>query len=211
MKSEINKEKLQYLIYSIFHPFDGFYEVKYRKKGSGLIATIILMLYGIMKCVSYQYTGYVMNYNAIFEMNSVSIFISSISIFLLFTVSNWTVTSLFNGKGNMRDIYIAVCYSITPMVIMNGIVTFLSSFIIKEEEIILKSFQYIGIVWFVFLVLAGLCVIHEYSFGGNLKTLLVTAIAAFIIVFIGILFFTLLERIYYFVMSVVQEGIRRFN
>lgn len=211
MKSDISKEKLQYLIYTIFHPFDGFFEVKYRKKGSYLIATSILILYGIMKCVSYQYTGFVMNYNAIYEMNSVSIFLSSLSVFLLFIVSNWTVTSLFNGKGSMRDIYLVVCYSITPMLIMDGLVTFLSRFIIQEEVIILKSFEYIGILWFVFLILGGLCIIHEYSFGGNLKTLLVTAVAACIIVFIGILFFTLLERIYYFVISVAQEGIRRMN
>jgi hypothetical protein len=211
VKSEIIKEKLQYLMYTIFHPFDGFFEVKYRKKGSSLIATIILILYGIMKCISYQYTGFVMNYNAIFEMNSISIFVSALSVFLLFTVSNWTVTTLFNGKGNMRDIYLVVCYSITPMLIMNGIVAFMSNFVIREEVIILKSLQYIGILWFVLLLLAGLCVIHEYSFGVNLKTLMATAVAAFIIVFIGILFFTLLERIYYFVTSVAQEGIRRLS
>jgi hypothetical protein len=96
------KEKLHYLKYAAFHPFDGFYEIKNRQKGSVLLATIILALYGIMQCLSYQYTGFIMNTNALFAMNSITIFISAISIFVLFTVSNWTVTTLFNGKGNMR-------------------------------------------------------------------------------------------------------------
>lgn len=209
MNKENLKEKLHYLKYAAFHPFDGFYEIKYRNKGSAALATVILALYGILQCISYQYTGFIMNFNSIFSMNSISIFISSISILILAIVSNWTVTTLFNGKGNMRDIYITVCYSLLPLVIVIGAGVLISNFIILEEVIILNSFQWIGIAWFVFILLAGLCVIHEYSMAVNIKTLLATAVAAAIIVFIGILFFTLLERMYYFVVSVTQEVIRR--
>ena len=211
MKNKILKEQLHYLKYAMFHPFDGFYEIKYRGKGSALIASVILILYGIMQCVSYQYTGFVMNMNAIFQMNSVSIFISALSVFLLFTVSNWTITTLFNGKGNMRDIYIVLGYSVVPMLLLNGLTVFISNFVITEEIIILRSLQGIGVVWFVFILLAGLCIIHEYSFAVNIKTLLATAVAAFIIVFLGILFFSLMERMYYFVMTVAQEMVRRIN
>lgn len=211
MKNELRKEHLYYLKHAVFHPFDGFYEIKYRNKGSALLATIILVLYGIMQCISYQYTGFVMNGNAIFAMNSITIFISALSVFLLFTVSNWTITTLFNGKGNMRDIYIVVCYSLLPLLIMQGFTTFVSNFVIEEEVIILQSISMLGTVWFIFIILSGLCVIHEYSMGVNIKTLLATAIAAFIIVFLGILFFTLIERMYYFVISVGQEMIRRID
>ncbi|WP_033166446.1 Yip1 family protein [Clostridium sp. KNHs205] len=211
MKNKIFKEQLHYLKYAMFHPFDGFYEIKYRGKGSALIASVILILYGIMQCVSYQYTGFVMNMNAIFQMNSISIFISALSVFLLFTVSNWTITTLFNGKGNMRDIYIVLGYSVVPMLLLNGLTVFISNFVITEEVIILRSLQGIGVVWFVFILLAGLCIIHEYSFAVNIKTLLATAVAAFIIVFLGILFFSLMERMYYFVMTVAQEMVRRIN
>lgn len=208
-KSSIAKEKLTYLKYSIFHPFDGFYEIKHREKGSVAIATLLFALYGIMRCISYQYTGFIMNRNAIFSMNSISIFISSVSVFLLFIVSNWTITTLFNGKGSMGDIYILTGYSLVPLLLSTGVVTFVSNFIILEELPILLAVQVFGVIWFVFLMLAGLCVIHEYSMGVNLKTLIATAIAAAILVFLGILFFTLLERMYSFVASVIQEAIRR--
>lgn len=208
-KSSVAKEKLTYLKYAIFHPFDGFYEIKYRGKGSGVIATLLFILYGIMSCISYQYTGFIMNRNPIFAMNSISIFISSVSVFLLFTVSNWTITTLFNGKGSMRDIYILTGYALVPLLLSTGVVTLASNFIILEEMPILLAVQFFGVVWFVFLMLAGLCVIHEYSMGVNLKTLVATAIAAAILIFLGILFFTLLERMYSFVASVSQEVIRR--
>lgn len=209
MNKEQVKEKLHYLKYAVFHPFDGFYEIRFRDKGSLSIATIILILYGIMKCVSYQYTGFVMNFNAIHEMNSISLFISAISVLFLFIVSNWTVTTLFNGKGNMKNIYITLCYSLTPLLIMTALVTFLSNFVIYEEVLILYAIEGIAIVWFIFLMLAGLCMIHEYTFKVNLLTLAVTAVAAVIIVFLGVLFFTLIEQMLSFFISVLQEFARR--
>ena len=45
MKEEI-REKLGYLKQSIFHPFDGFYEIRFRKKGSTLLAVFLLMVLG---------------------------------------------------------------------------------------------------------------------------------------------------------------------
>jgi Yip1 domain. len=203
------KEKLHYLKYSIFHPFDGFYEIKFRNKGSALLAAIILIIYGILQCASYQYNGFVMNQNPLHEMNSITIFISSLSILILFTVSNWTITTLFNGKGNMKDIFIVLCYSMVPVIIAQAIVIFVSNFVIEEEIMILQSLQSFAWVWFVFLLIAGLCVTHEYSFSVNIVTLLATFAAAIIIIFLLILFFTLMERMAAFFISVVQEFMRR--
>lgn len=209
MSTYINKEKLYYLKYALFHPFDGFYEVKYRGKGSALIAVLILVLYGVLQCISYQYKGFVINLNPLHEMNSINIFISSLSILLLFVVSNWTVTTLFNGKGTMRDILIITGYSLLPMIILSSIMVFASNFIIEEEAVILYALQALGIIWFVYLMIAGLCVIHEYSFGLNITTIAVTLIAAVIIVFLGILFFTLIERMVDFFTLVGRELTRR--
>ena len=92
------KEKLEYLKQSLIHPFDGFYEVRFRQKGSILLAVLILAIYGIVQCAAYQYTGFILNLNPVYAMNSVSIFVSSVAIVILAAISNWTVTSLFNGK-----------------------------------------------------------------------------------------------------------------
>lgn len=209
MDAASRKEKLYYLKRALFHPFDGFYEIRFRNKGSVGIATILLVLYGILQCVSYQYTGFIVNTKPLHEMDSISIFISSVSILLLLIVSNWTATTLFNGKGKLKDIYIVVCYSLIPLIAVQSIYTFASNFIIEEEAMILGAIQWLGIAWMVFLILGGLCVIHEYSFGVNLVTLVITAAAAVIIVFLGVLFFTLMERMVSFLGSVLQEFVRR--
>ena len=207
----LTKDKLQYWGHSLLHPFDGFFEIRFRNHGSLLIATLLLIAYGILRCLSYQYTGFVMNFNNIEEMDALSIFISTVSVVLLASVSNWTITTLFNGKGKLKDIYIVICYSLTVLIIGDVVVTFASNFVATEEVMILTSIQMVCYVYFVFLLVAGLGTIHEYGFGGNLASMVLTVVAAAVILFIGVLLFTMLERMFNFVTSVSEELMRRLQ
>lgn len=205
------KEKLAYLKAAQFHPFDSFYEIRFRNKGSVLLAFLLMVIYGIIQCAAYQYTGFIMNYKPIEEMNSVSIFISSISVLILFTVSNWTVTSLFDGKGKVKDIYIMLCYSLVPLIITNLLNVILSNYIIESEILIINMIKGIGVVWFIFLTISGLCVIHEYTLSKNILSLLATVVSAAIILFILVLLFTLEEKMFGFIGAVGREILRRLR
>ena len=205
----LTKEKLQYWGHSLVHPFDGFFEIRFRNQGSLLIATLLLIAYAVLRCLSYQYTGFVMNLNNIDEMNALSIFISTISVVVLASAANWTITTLFNGKGKLKDIYIVICYSLTVLLIGDAVVTFASNFVTTEEVMILTALQMVCYAYFVFLLIAGLGTVHEYSFAGNLASMVMTIVAAAVILFIGVLLFTMLERMFSFVVSVAEEMRRR--
>ncbi len=205
----VTKDKLKYWGYSLVHPFDGFFEIRFRNHGSLLIATLLLIAYAVLNCLKFQYTGFVMNMHNIDEMDALSLFVSVISVVALFTVSNWTVTTLFNGKGKMKDIFIVVCYSLTVLIVGDVIVTFASNFVATEEVMILTSIQMVCYVYFAFLVVAGLTTIHEYGFGGSIMSIIMSVAAAAIILFIGILIFTMLERMVSFFSSVFEELMRR--
>lgn len=205
----LNKDKLHYWGYSLIHPFDGFFEIRFRRHGSLLLAFLLLIAFGILNCLSYQYTGFTMNFNNIDEMDSLSIFISTVSVVLLFSLSNWTVTTLFNGKGKLSDIFVVICYSLTVLIIGETIVTFASNFVSTEEVMILQSIRMLTYAWFAFLILAGLGTIHEYGLGGNLASILLSIVAAAIILFIGVLLFTMVERMFSFFTSVAEELMRR--
>ena len=205
----VSKDKLKYWGYALVHPFDGFFEIRFRNHGSLLIATLLLIAYAVLNCIKFQYTGFPMNMNNIDEMDALSLFISVVSVVALFTVSNWTVTTLFNGKGKMKDIFIVVCYSLTVPIIGDAIVTFASNFVTLDEVMILTSVQMLCYAYFAFLVIAGLTTIHEYGFGGSIMSIVMSIVAAAIILFIGILVFTMLERMVSFFSSVAEELMRR--
>lgn len=208
MKAQI-KEKLYYLKYSVFHPFDAFYEIRFRGKGSLTFAVLSLVLFGILQCVSYQYTGFVMNKAQVESMNSLSVFATWVAGFALFIVSNWSVTTLLNGKGGIADITEVMGYSLVPVELTMILKIILSNFVIQEEVMIVSVITGIGIVWFLFMAVAGLCVIHEYTFGKNIAAILLSFVAAAIIIFLGVLFFTLIEQMITFILDVAKEFIRR--
>ncbi|MDF2542511.1 MAG: hypothetical protein K0S47_2229 [Herbinix sp.] len=200
----------KYLKYVIFHPFDGFYETKFRGKGNLALASLILVLYGILGIFSTQYTGFIFNFYPTYALNSFNLFMASILPVILFFVSNWSSTSLMNGNGRFRDIYTVTCYSLLPLILFKLITVLFSNIIIREEGPILMSFSYLGTLWFCFLIFCGLCTIHEYSVSKNIVTLLVTLVAAIIIIFLCVLYLSLLEKVISFVSTVATEISKRW-
>lgn len=203
------KSKIKYITHCIFHPFDGFYEAKYRGMGSSIIAWAILAIYGIVCCINVQYSGFIINTYHIARMSSLRTFISSITIFLLFTLSNWTVTTLFEGKGKLKDIFLVTCYSLIPVIVCDLITIFCSNYIIMEEAPLLRAVEGFGWAWFAFMMVSGLCTIHEYGLGKNIVTLLVTIVAAAIILFLLVLLISLVEQMVSFFVTFINEFSRR--
>ncbi len=204
------KNAVSHLFYTLFHPFDGFFEMKFRKKGNRKLALFLLAVYGVSSVFSTQYTGFIFNEFPLHEMRSVQLFLMAVLPVVLFIVSNWSTTSLMNGSGSFSDIFIMTCYSLTPLILFDVTTTLLSNVIILEEGPILTAFRYIGVLWFCYLVFCGLCTIHEYTVSRNILTLLVTLVAAIIIIFLVILYFTLMETVIGFLSTITTEISKRW-
>ena len=203
-------EDFKYLTYVIFHPFDGFYEVRFRGKGNYLLVAILFLLSGIMSIVSYQYTGFIMNNNPLFAMNSITTFIFGLFPYLLFAISNWSMTAIFEGSGKFLDILTVLAYALFPKLVTDIIVTIFSNVVTEEEAMILTAVQMIGLVWFCFLVFSGLCVIHEYGAGRNLAMIIATFVAAVVIIFLATLYVTLVEKVLVFITDFITEFAKRW-
>ena len=199
----------KYMFHVLLHPFDGFYDVKFLRKKNYTIPTIIMLICGLTGILSYQYTGFILNYHPLFAMNSITIFFTTLFPFLLFLISNWSLTTLFDGNGTIGDIYIVISYSLVPKLIFDIVGILLSNTIIQEEAALLNALLVIGTVWFCFLLFCGLCVIHEYSPITNVVTLIVSFLAAIVIVFLSMLYYTLMGKVIGFVYTLLIELMRR--
>lgn len=203
-------EDSKYVFYVLLHPFDGFYDVKFRGRKNYFVAATIIVIWGIIGILNYQYTGFILNNNPLFTMNSITIFATTLFPIFLFMLSNWSITTLFDGNGSMGDIFVVISYSFVPKIIFTVIGIVLSNVIVQEEAPLLYAFMAIGTVWFCFLLFCGLCVIHEYTVTTNILTLLTSFISAIIIVFLSMLYFTLLGKIIGFVSTVFNELMKRW-
>ncbi|MBW5445786.1 hypothetical protein GE107_06890 [Cohnella sp. CFH 77786] len=199
----------KYMFYVLFHPFEGFYDLKFARKRNYTIPTVIMLICGVAGILGYQYTGFILNRNPLFAMNSITLFLTTLFPYLLFLISNWSITTLFDGNGTMGDIYIVISYSLVPKLIFDLAGMIFSNMIIQEETALLHAFEAIGTVWFCFLLFCGLCVVHEYKPLTNVVTLVVSFCSAVIIVFLSMLYFTLLGKVFGFIHTVFIELTKR--
>jgi hypothetical protein len=197
-------EELLYAFHLIFHPFDGFWDLKHEKRGSLRAALIILAL--TVVSFAYQAVGQSYLYNPRISYTSVFMQLAGLLVpLLLFVTANWCLTTLFEGEGSFKDVFIACCYSLTPIVLLIPASTLLTHAVTESETGFVSLLVSVCYVWLALLLFFGTMVTHGYSFGKNFITCLGTIVGMAIIMFVGFLFSSLVGKMLTFVTSIVTE------
>ena len=197
-------EEVLYAFHLIFHPFDGFWDLKHEKRGS-MRGAIFWLVLGVVT-VCYQSIGraYVFNprasYGAMFGT-----MLSLLVPVLLWTISNWCLTTLFEGEGSVKDIFIATCYSAVPLVLLIIPATAITNVLTLSEATIYSMLTSVAWVWVGILVFFGTQVTHDYPIFKNIITCLGTIVAMAVIMFCCMLFSTLMMKMVTFVTGIVVE------
>ena len=191
---------LKYSLYVIVHPFDGFWDLTHEKRGSLAAANFIVFMSLLTRILRLQYTSFLF-INVYWPR--VNIFQQIISVLLplaVFCLGNWGLTTLFDGKGRLKDVYMGTAYALTPTVLLQLPMILLSNVITADEGAFYMVLESVSLIWSGFLILIAMMMIHDYSFG---KTILFTVMSNFsmlVIVFLILLFFNLvINGINYFV------------
>ncbi len=197
-------EELLYAFHLVFHPFDGFWDLKHEQRGSVRAATTIFGITLATFIYNSVGQGYLFNPRG----TAANVFMTIISILIpvaLWIVANWCLTTLFEGEGSLKDIYITTCYSLAPMPLFVIISTILTNVMTTSEGSMVTLLTSIGFVWVAILLFFGTLVTHDYSLGKNVITVLGTIVAMVVIMFVAILFSNLLVKMVQFVISIFAE------
>ena len=197
-------EELWYAIYVIFHPFDGFWDIKHEKRGSVKGATTILAI--TVAAFLYQSVGRGWLFNP--YQNGASYIMVFMSVALpvaLWVIANWCLTTLFDGEGTLKDVYIATCYALTPLPLFVIPMTIVSNFVTADEMSLVSMFLTLAYVWTGFLIFFGMMTVHDYTLGKNIAISLCTLLGAAIIMFIAMLFTGLIQKVFTFVYNIIVE------
>ena len=197
-------KELLYAFHVIFHPFDGFWDLKHEKRGSVraaatiLAATIAVFYYNAIG------QGYIMNPEENYS-TILGVALSVLVPFLLFIVANWCLTTLFEGEGSFKDVFVAACYALTPFLIITIPITIASNFVISSEKDILSLLMTVAFIWMGLLLILGMMVTHDYMIGKNFLTILGTILGMVCIMFIVLLFSFLFGKLIGFVTNIIDE------
>jgi len=109
----------------------------------------------------------------------------------------------------MHEIYMSVCYALTPYVIINIIMIVISQFITYEEGAIYWVLAGFAAVWTGILLLAAMMMVHDYSLTKTLFSSFLTIVGMGVIVFIFVIFFSLISDAAAYFISLYKEIIFR--
>ncbi len=197
-------EELLFAAHLVFHPFDGFWDLKHEKRGS--IRGALTIMGVTILAFFYQAIGRGYSFNPRGDYSTVFVEVIAVVVpVLLWCVGNWCLTTLFDGEGSFRDIIIATGYSLTPLPIFVIISTVMTNLMTSSEGSMVSLLVTIGYIWVGILLFFGMLVTHDYSMNKNFITVLGTIVAMAIIMFVAILFSTLVTKMVTFIISIFTE------
>ena len=197
-------QELIYGFYVIFHPFDGFYDLKHEHRGS-VRASLVFIAVAVLTFF-YQGVGqgYVLNPTG--KVTTIMTQLISVAVpLILFVLANWCLTTLFDGEGSFKDIFIATSYSLLPLPLLIIPTTIVSNWVSSSEASIITFIGTVAFIWVGILLFFGTMVTHDYSMFKNFIIILCTIVAMAVIVFIVLLFSMLLSKLVSLVTNLITE------
>lgn len=201
---------LRFALYCITHPLDGFWDLTHEKRGSIAAANTILILTLLARVLKLQYTSFIFNKVYWPEIN-IFLYLASILFPLaLWCVGNWGLTTLFDGKGKLSQIYMATCYAMTPYPLIQFPLIIFSNMVTVDEAAFYGVLSVLSLVWAALLVIAAMMEIHEYKLSKTLFFTVASIFAMLVMVFILLLFFSMISQGIAYFISIGREIIFRF-
>lgn len=196
---------LEWLKHAITHPFEGFEDMRWKKAGSLKIAFFIVFLLFISQIAEERLYGFqfYISYDKIF--NIVPFIMKSVVIFAAWTIGNRAVCTFLDGEGTLRNICIYSAYAFVPYIAQSFINTLLSHILIRDEFVFMEAIRITGVCWTIMLLFSAVKAVHQYSFRQTIAAVIFTVAAMLIMLFLLVLFMSLIQQIYLFISTVYME------
>ncbi len=192
------------------HPYDGFYDLKFERRGNLASSTALLAAFCLATVYAQQGLAFLFNTRDPRRINVLVEVLGVLAPFLGWCMVNWALSILLDGKGTFREIAMATAYAFTPLTVCLVAATALSGVAALEEGAFLSLLVGTGALWSAYLLFAGMLTIHEYTVARTLASILLTIVGMGVVIFVGLLFFSVVNLLVGFVSSVYEELVLRF-
>ena len=201
----------QWLKHAVTHIFEGFEDMRWKKSGSMKIALFILFMFFFAEIAHERLYGF--QFYAVYDrtFNIISYFIKTIVLFMAWTVGNWSVCTILDGEGTMKNIFIYSAYALVPYISQMYINTILSHFLVRDEYIFMQAVEITGTLWTAILIFSAVKSVHQYTILKTFSALFLTVVSMFIMLALLVLFMALIQQIYIFISTVYTEIVYRIR
>lgn len=194
-----------------FRPLSRYWDLTWEKKGTLAGALTIFGLSEVIMILDAYASGYIFAGQSIMLTNPVTVVFKLPLLLFLYCVCNWCVTSLMDGKGTFKNIVIANCYALVPLVFLLPPAVVISNFITQEEGSFYHLLIALAYFWMFVMILCANRQVHDYSMSKSVVTILITVVVMVILVFLFVLFMVLMQQMVTFAADLVQDLILQFS
>ena len=210
-KESIHKyiDSLKFALYCMSHPLDGFWDLTHEKRGTYAAANTILILTLMVRIMRLRYTSFLF-VQVYWEDVNIFLYLASILFPLaLWVVGNWALTTLFDGKGRLGQVYMATCYGLAPYPLFGFPMMIFSNFVTVEEGAFYSVLSVFSLIYAAILVVVAMGQIHEYSASKNILFTVATLFAMLVMIFILMIFFSMISQGVAYFISLGKEMLFR--
>ena len=187
------------------HPFDGFWQLKWEGKGTVGGATLMVAAAAILFFIGERTAPFLFSDKRLSQTNTLMNTCSLLVILLLWIVASWCLTTLFNGKGNMKSIYIYAGYCLTPYVLLTPALLVVGHLLTLEMASLYSALYTLVIAWCVLLLVTGTLTVHQFTLSKTLLMLLLSAAGTLLLIFLIVLCVGLGSNIIQSVSGMIRE------
>lgn len=187
------------------HPLDSYYDIRIGAKGTVLGASILYALLFIAFMLYMLGKGFIYQYYDVEDLDVSSIVVGFFAIIILFVVCNYLVTSINDGEGSLKQVYLIPAYASLPLTISLLSITAVSYVVTTNEAFFLSVGLLIGAVWSIILLYIGLQTVHNYTAGETIKSVLLTFLFIFVVVVVIMIVTIMWDQVWTFLSTLGEE------
>lgn len=197
-------EVIKHPNYLVFHPIKGFDQFKRESRGKMSVAIGFFITFFILKLVFVKYAGFEFVYVDWRYFSPFRFLLADLLTLVVFCLANWSVTTILDGKGKFKEIFMMYCYTLFPQII-GVIVSLIISNTTTQTSKAMAISSYVFRFLQLMLLFFGIMCIHEYTLTKTIFTIILTLVATGILLFTGLLFFDLFKKMYGFLYVIYRE------
>ena len=189
------------------HPGDAAYEIGKNRAGSLIGASLIYLAFFAVYMLCQTHKGFIYQMQDVQDMDIGFVVAGFWALLGAFILCNYLVTSINDGNGTLRQIFMVPAYGMLPTIAAVLTVTVISHYLTYNESFLLTLIMISGISWSVAVIFVGLQTIHQYSFKETVMSLILTIMFMLIIAIVCIILSMMWNSLRSFLASVGKEMI----
>lgn len=197
---------IMYSFYTLLHPIDTLEGIRYNRTRINMIVPFVLFALAYVVRMAYLYIVHfplasieIEDVNPLFE--AVKLWVVPVS----WIPASFMATSISGGESKIREITFTSALSLTPFIVINAPLMFLSNIMSKSQRSwygVFSALAYLGLFLILFM---AMMILNNYTLKKTIGMMFVSAFLMLVLWLVILLCYVLTGRMIQFIMIIIEE------